>query len=331
MLKTVYKKSKHKKTIMKLKLFIILAMWLVSWDASAQVTPCSGIVNVTLLEPAYQSGAHNYFGAEVTLNKTYTEDVVVTGFIHDDDDPTNIEHPFEITVPAGYSYVATALTFYETLPTKYASLTIVSVTPYIVSDGTVYFRTTDACDSVTNQLINYTGTFADSLQASHNSLDAIIELNHGEFAEFMQSIVDYGVGATAIAYSIDSNALDTYLTETRGPIRYVVDSITTLLFGNTPFDDLTETQYQNLAQSIMDAYVVTVASPTERAALGNPVQCALAFLLQMQTAAMRYGQSMVIMKSMRNSQWAKDQVKDAANRALISSAMAAWETYESCN
>jgi hypothetical protein len=68
-----------------------------------------------------QSGSHNYFGVRVTLAQTYSENVTVTGFIYDEGNGPNTNHPFSLTVPTGDLTVETASNFYQTDPTATAT------------------------------------------------------------------------------------------------------------------------------------------------------------------------------------------------------------------
>ncbi len=69
-----------------------------------------------------QSGSHNYFGVKVTLSQTYGHNVTVTGYICDEGNGFNANHPFTLTVLAGELTAETAANFYETDPTASAAI-----------------------------------------------------------------------------------------------------------------------------------------------------------------------------------------------------------------
>jgi hypothetical protein len=74
-------------------------------------------VTVEAIPANPQTGAHNYFGVKVTLPQVSAEDITVTGYIYDEGNGANTNHPFSLTVTAGNLTAETALNFYETEPT----------------------------------------------------------------------------------------------------------------------------------------------------------------------------------------------------------------------
>jgi len=94
-------------------LFLIVSFILYSFTLKAQIT-----VEAFPMNP--QSGQYNYFGVRVTLAETYTDNVTVTGYIYDEGNGPNTNHPFTLTVPAGELTAETAANFYQTDPTATA-------------------------------------------------------------------------------------------------------------------------------------------------------------------------------------------------------------------
>jgi hypothetical protein len=93
--------------------FLAINLLLIATILKAQVS-----VEAFPINP--QSGPHNYFGVRVTLAQTYGENVTVTGFIYDEGNGANTNHPFSLTVAAGDLTAETAANFYETDPTATA-------------------------------------------------------------------------------------------------------------------------------------------------------------------------------------------------------------------
>jgi len=67
-----------------------------------------------------QTGTHNYFGVRVTLSQSYGQDVTIKGYIYDEGSP-DTNHPYTLTVTAGYTTAETAANFYETGPANTAT------------------------------------------------------------------------------------------------------------------------------------------------------------------------------------------------------------------
>lgn len=127
-----------------MKIFIYTFLTLISLlgysESFAQSTFCAGITVETFpLNP--QTGSHNYFGVRVTLDKTYSQNVTVTGYIFDQGGGANQNHPFSVTVTSGYTTDQTSATFYETGPTDDAVLIVDAITPTIITSGSTDYNT----------------------------------------------------------------------------------------------------------------------------------------------------------------------------------------------
>lgn len=112
-----------KKTVLILMCFLFTSTALLKAQA-----PCDAVTaEAFAMDP--QSGAHNYFGVRVTLAQAYSQDVTVSGYIFDDGNGGDTNHPFTLTITAGNPTAETEATFYQTDPTAVAAVSISSVTP----------------------------------------------------------------------------------------------------------------------------------------------------------------------------------------------------------
>lgn len=246
------------------KFFVILifSMATLCRKSNAQVTPCSSALNVEIISPA-QSGSYNYFGVKVTLTQAYTTNVIVTGYIYDEDGPSNTDHPFEVTVTTGNTTDQTPYTFYQTGPSNNATIIITSITPYLVSNGSSFFNTSGYCTVNSQTVLDTTIILVDSLEAAHDFLNNTIELDDDEYVDFLISIVKNGVAATALSYNIDSNALYAYVDRSIQASESSIDFIRSSFFGSKPFDSLTNAEIIFLGNHLANANVAGKLAPEE--------------------------------------------------------------------
>lgn len=86
-----------------------------------------------------QTGTYNLFAVKVTLDKTYDQDITVTGYIYDDGGSPNTDHPYSLTVTAGNLTAETEYNFYQTCPACNAAANISSIAPLsVTSKGVTY-------------------------------------------------------------------------------------------------------------------------------------------------------------------------------------------------
>jgi hypothetical protein len=116
----------------KLYYFILMSLSVLAFHSNVNAQCSTVTVEAFPLEP--QSGNHNYFGVRVTLAQTYDQNVTVNGYIYDQGEGANTDHPFELTVTTGNLTAETSSTFYETSPAIEAIAEISSVTPCPVFD-----------------------------------------------------------------------------------------------------------------------------------------------------------------------------------------------------
>jgi len=148
--------------------------------SSVAQTPCE-TVSVQAYDMYPQSGAHNYFGARVTLSQVYGQDVTVTGYIHaGSDEWNNQDHPFTLTVTAGSLTAETAADFYETDPTGDAAVTVASITPCPPATNESFQQ---QCDHMLDY-IKYTLEYVASRNidpSNQTELDNAINIAKGEY------------------------------------------------------------------------------------------------------------------------------------------------------
>lgn len=265
-------------------LFLIIATFISIFHVktNAQVNPCSSTITVEATSPNPQSGAHNYFGVKVTLNQAYTTNVTVNGYIHDDDDESNTSHPFEVVVTVGNTSNETSLNFYQTGPTSNASITISSITPYFVSNGSSYFNLFGDCTANTQAVVDTAALLTDSLEVGHVFLNNIIELDDDEYLSFLRSITKYGPIATALTYNIDSNDVYAFIERSTQAIDNSIDFIKVGLFGSKPLDSLTYQEILTLGEHIVNANLASRVAPEEIG--GSNGSCLGSLLLGVYTA-----------------------------------------------
>jgi hypothetical protein len=187
----ILKRVGNNKTFMKNIFGIVFVSLLLFYQTiQAQVTG-----EVIAMDP--QSGSHNYFGVKVTLSQTYGHNVTVTGYICDEGNGFNANHPFTLTVLTGELTAETAANFYETDPT--ASATIynlgivygyagVSIT-YEPGDCILKFNSAADVNTVINQLNADYDSYNDDYDSQYpnlteEQLDDMDEQN--EFDEFQK-------------------------------------------------------------------------------------------------------------------------------------------------
>lgn len=149
---------------------MIISLLFLSNAIKAQVT-----VEAFPLNP--QSGIHNYFGVRVTLAQTYSEDVTVTGYIHDIGDP-NTNHPFTLTVEEGNLTEETAANFYETDATASAEAVVGTIVytyagvviTYEAANNILKFGSITSVYTVLDQLEADYETYNDNYESQHSSL-----------------------------------------------------------------------------------------------------------------------------------------------------------------
>ncbi len=127
--------------IKKIKIILLLfAFFAFNAVINAQSSFCAGIVVETFaMDP--QSGSHNYFGVKVTLDQAYNQNITVNGYVYDEGNGMNTDHPFTLTVTAGNLIAETVGNFYETDPTATGVCEISSQSPSTVTSGGVTFST----------------------------------------------------------------------------------------------------------------------------------------------------------------------------------------------
>ena len=108
-------------------LYIVAILISFSMMAHAQ-SPC-GSVSVEVIAMNPQSGPHNYFGVRVFISQAFYQNIIVTGYIWDgpEEHGYNTNHPYTLTIVAGYLSAETPVTFYETGPAAEGSADITSV------------------------------------------------------------------------------------------------------------------------------------------------------------------------------------------------------------
>jgi hypothetical protein len=136
--------------------FIFLGLFIFNTISIAQ----SVSVETFPLDP--QSGSHNYFGVRVTLSQGYNQDVTVQGYIYDEGNGFNSNHPFTLTISVGNLSAETSATFYETDPTANAVAEISSATlvvsyagvniTYEINNHILKFNSADDVNTVLNQM-----------------------------------------------------------------------------------------------------------------------------------------------------------------------------------
>jgi len=153
------------------KLLAILSGFLIfSGIMKAQVT-----VETFPLDP--QSGSHNYFGVRVTLSQTSAEDVTVTGYVYDEGNGPNTNHPYSLTVTAGNLSAETAANFYETDPTASAVADLGTIgTTYAgvfivfeVSGNILKFSSSANANTVLDQLETDYNTYNDDYDSNFDT------------------------------------------------------------------------------------------------------------------------------------------------------------------
>lgn len=92
-----------------------------------------------------QTGQFNHFGVRVSIAEVQSNDVIVTGYIYNDGNGPDTNHPFSVTISAGNLTAETAATFYQTDPAAGAAVMLGSITAYYAGVAITF-------DAVTNRL-----------------------------------------------------------------------------------------------------------------------------------------------------------------------------------
>jgi hypothetical protein len=112
------------------KVIFLMAVCVLSFVQFMYAQECSTVtVEAFPMDP--QSGQYSYFGVRVSLAQPYYQDVTVNGYIWDgpDDHGYNENHPYTLTIVAGYLTAETAANFYQTGPAAEGAANITSVSP----------------------------------------------------------------------------------------------------------------------------------------------------------------------------------------------------------
>lgn len=139
-------------------------------------------ITVEVLPASPQTGTTNRFGAKVTLDRIYDQDITVIGYLEVNDGPN--QSNLSITVPAGQLSVETGW-FFETDPTAEAEAVITSITPASVTSNGVTYGTqafSGNCLSLTAQNLASDADFA--------ALAALINTNLSQFASMIGNVPD---------------------------------------------------------------------------------------------------------------------------------------------
>lgn len=155
------------------QLFFFFFCGLLNVHLSAQVT-----VESFPMDP--QTGQYNYFGVRASIAEVQNNDVIVTGYIYDDGNAPNTNHPFTLTIPAGNLEAETAATFYQTDPTASAAVMLGSITAYYagaaitfdVVNNRLKFNSTTDVFTVINQLNADYETYNQNYDNQYPSLTA---------------------------------------------------------------------------------------------------------------------------------------------------------------
>lgn len=156
------------------KIGLFLFCCLCAFNTLMSQTSCPG-VNVQAYPMDPQSGAHNYFGIRVTLAQAFSQDVVVTGYIHKDaDENNNQDHPFTLTVAVGSLSAETPANFYETDPTGGADVTVASISNCPTNEVTATYAGVTVTYEVDNHILKFNSaadynTVADQLDADYDN------------------------------------------------------------------------------------------------------------------------------------------------------------------
>lgn len=151
----------------------LLFLGLINFNLSAQVT-----IETFYAPP--QSGQYNYFGVRASIAEVQANNVIVEGFIYDEGGAPNTNHPFTLTILAGYLTAETAPTFYQTDPTANAAVVLGSITAYYAgvaitfdaSANRLKFNNTTDVFIVINQLNADYETHNDNYESQYPNLTA---------------------------------------------------------------------------------------------------------------------------------------------------------------
>ena len=214
-------------------ILFLLALMAFKTNLQAQ-TPCDA-VTVTVIAPAPQTGANNYFGARVSIAQPYSENVTVNGILFEDGNhPNNI--PFTLTIIAGELLAETADTYFQLGPASSAGAEISSVTPCPANvDATTL-------GNKHNQVVDYLNSYDFSGKSQDDFMDDVFY--------YTASIIDpsvfpngrFGIWGTIWACGkADPSGLSTYQT---------YDGVLTLLEQNGKISSSSKTFLDSLVSEI---------------------------------------------------------------------------------
>nr|WP_294905874.1 hypothetical protein [uncultured Lacibacter sp.] len=127
-----------------------------------------------------QTGQYNYFGVRASIAEVQSNDVIVTGYIYNDGNGPDTNHPFSVTISAGNLTAETAATFYQTDPAASAAVMLGSITAYYAgvaitfdaANNRLKFNSTTDVFTVINQLNTDYETYNDNYEAQYPNLTA---------------------------------------------------------------------------------------------------------------------------------------------------------------
>ncbi|HEU4470637.1 MAG TPA: hypothetical protein VFR58_06125 [Flavisolibacter sp.] len=285
---------------------LLLALCGMQNFVKAQPAFCAGIT-VQVLPNDPQTGPYNYFGIRIVLDQVYDQSVTVSGYIYDEGNGVNMDHPFSITVPAGYLSEETPLNFYQTDPTASAAAVIDAVSPAVISSGGISYSTSCWNSSTPLDRLNTVGQLHNDYQASllqsiaaqnmdlrdTTALKAFIEQKTGEFLS-ASGLPNYGpfpnhfggpdgaLGFNPANYSAAGAAILDELED-------VIDNYD-VMSETSFFQALHDLQYQSLSLSPDEVYTV-----------GIPVTVAIYSFSYWKDHAEDWAEVFVAQDSIRNS------------------------------
>ena len=249
-------------------LYIVASLLTFSMTVHAQ-SPCDK-VSVEAFQLLPQSGPHNYFGVRVSISEPYWENIVVTGYIWDGPEEHGYDenHPYTLTIYAGYTTAETASNFYETGPAAEGAASISSVSPCPLDPLTV-------CNNA-GQLHNDYQSYVLSYLISQNTdlsdtaaLKTILYSKTTDFFEMHEIESDYpytfNFGATTTS-SFNHTSTD-YSSEALE----ILDDLETLIGSYDPEDD--EDFFNSL--NTLKASALSLTDPVEVFNVGVPVTIAI--------------------------------------------------------
>lgn len=120
----------------KISVYLLFCLFLSSLSNLNAQSLCAGIT-VEAYPANPQTGQYNRYGARVTLDQSYDQNITVSGTLIGEDSRSV---PFSVTVPAGQLTAETGLDL-ETCPACGANVSISSVSPSFVSSNGISYST----------------------------------------------------------------------------------------------------------------------------------------------------------------------------------------------